>query len=39
MSFVLICIVCYVGALTFLNILQFETMEVSESYRKIYWDE
>lgn len=39
MSLTLVIIVCFCGFSTLMTILQYESMEVSESYRKIYWDE
>ena len=39
MSFVLMCVVCFCGAFTLMNILSYQSVEISESFRKIYWDE
>jgi len=39
MSLTLIIVVCFCGATSLMSILAYETMEVSESYRKIYWED
>jgi hypothetical protein len=39
MSLTLIILVCFCGFINLMSILAYESMEVSESYRKIYWED